>query len=174
MPSITSVSCCFADRSASSAFCWKSRISLFGFGLLRFSPCIGFGVMRPPVGNSAAQKANSVPWKAAAALRYALRGVAMVFEERNILVLAVATALAASAGVLFRLSAMEWCAVLFAIALGWVAEALNTALERLTDLASPEFHPLAGKAQDMAAGAVLLAVAGAVSVGIVIFGPRLF
>ena len=69
---------------------------------------------------------------------------------------------------------MEWCAVLFAIALVWVAEALNTALERLTDLASPEFHPLAGKAKDMAAGAVLLAVAGAVLIGIVIFGPRLF
>jgi diacylglycerol kinase len=115
-----------------------------------------------------------VPWKAAAALRYALRGVAMLFEERNIWVLAVATALVLAAGFLFRLSAIEWCMVLFAIALVWVAEALNSALERLTDLASPEFHPLAGKAKDMAAGAVLLAVAGAVLIGIVIFGPRLF
>src|SRR2546423_4636648 len=174
MPSITSVSCCFADRSASSAFCWKSRISLFGFGLLRFSPCIGFGVMRPPVGNSAAGKANSVPLKALAALGYALRGIGMLFEARNIWVLAGATALVVGAGFLFHLAALEWCVVLLAIALVWVAEALNTALERLTDLASPELHPLAGKAKDLAAGAVLLAVAGAVSIGCVIFGPRVF
>jgi diacylglycerol kinase len=54
-----------------------------------------------------------------------------------------------------------------------VAEGLNTALERLTDLVSPGYHPLAGKAKDIAAGAVFLAVLGAVSTGIVIFGPRL-
>ena len=54
-----------------------------------------------------------------------------------------------------------------------MAEGLNTALERLVDLASPGFHPLAGKAKDIAAGAVLLAVLGAVSIGVIIFGARL-
>jgi diacylglycerol kinase (ATP) len=109
-----------------------------------------------------------------AALRYASRGVVLLFEERNIRVLAAATVAVIAAGFLFRLAAIEWCVIIFAIALVWTAEALNTALERLTDLASPEFHPLAGKAKDMAAGAVLLAVAGAVSIGLVIFGQRLF
>jgi diacylglycerol kinase (ATP) len=50
---------------------------------------------------------------------------------------------------------------------------LNTALERLTDLVSPGFHPLAGMAKDIAAGAVLLAAVGAVLVGVILFGPRI-
>lgn len=54
-----------------------------------------------------------------------------------------------------------------------VAEGLNSALERLTDLVSPGYHPLAGKAKDIAAGAVLIALLGAVSIGLAIFGPRL-
>ena len=63
--------------------------------------------------------------------------------------------------------------MVLAITAVWVAEGLNTALERLTDLVSPGFHPLAGKAKDIAAGAVLITVIGAVSIGIIIFGPRL-
>ncbi len=51
-------------------------------------------------------------------------------------------------------------------------EAVNTALEYLTDLISPTYHPLAGKAKDAAAGAVLLGALGAAVVGAVIFGPK--
>jgi diacylglycerol kinase (ATP) len=54
-----------------------------------------------------------------------------------------------------------------------IAETLNTAVERLTDLVSPEYHPLAGKVKDVAAGAVLVAMLAAVSIGLVVFGPRL-
>ena len=67
---------------------------------------------------------------------------------------------------------MEWCAVILAIVSVWTAEALNTALEFLTDLASPAFHPLAGMAKDVAAGAVLLASMGAALVGFLIFWPH--
>lgn len=55
----------------------------------------------------------------------------------------------------------------------WRAEGLNTALELLADATSPVFHPLIGKAKDVAAGAVLLAALGAVIIGVLIFGPRL-
>ena len=72
------------------------------------------------------------------------------------------------------ISRLEWALVALAIAGVWTAELLNTAIEALTDLASPDFHPLAGKAKDVAAGAVLLAAAGAVVVGALVFGPRLF
>ena len=51
-------------------------------------------------------------------------------------------------------------------------EALNTAIEFLTDVASPDFHPLAEKAKDVAAGAVLLAAIGAVIIGGLIFWPK--
>jgi len=114
-----------------------------------------------------------MPSKALAAARHALRGIGFMLRERNVQVLAVSTALVAIAGIYFGLSALEWCALIGTTTLVWVAEALNTALERVTDLASPDFHPLAGKAKDIAAGAVLLAVLGAVSTGLVVFGPRL-
>jgi len=52
--------------------------------------------------------------------------------------------------------------------------AVNTALEYLTDLVSPDRHPLAGKAKDVAAAAVLLAATGAVVVGLIIFLPKMY
>jgi diacylglycerol kinase len=115
-----------------------------------------------------------MPWRPLPALRYALRGVGFVLEERNGRLLLAATVLVVAAGFWFRLSPLEWCAALAALALVWIAETLNSALERLTDLVSPEFHPLAGKAKDLAAGAVFLAMLAAVSMGAAIFGPRLF
>jgi len=129
--------------------------------------------MVPPVENGDA-RAKGVPSRAVAALRYALRGIGLLFGAPNIWVLTAASLAALGAGLYFSIAALEWCAVLFAVTLVWVAEALNTALERLTDLASPQLHPLAGNAKDLAAGAVLLSALGAVSIGIVIFGPRLF
>src|SRR5580765_7875672 len=128
--------------------------------------------MGPPVEN-VVPAAKSMPSRAVAALRYALRGVVHMLGERNCQVLALATLAAVAAGGYFHLSALEWCAVVLAITAVWVAEGLNTAIERLTDLVSPGFHPLAGKAKDIAAGAVLITVIGAVSIGIIIFGPRL-
>ena len=114
-----------------------------------------------------------MPSRALAAVRYALRGIGFMLAERNVRVLLGFTAAAAAAGGWFSISRLEWCALIAAATLVWVAEGLNSALERLTDLASPDFHPLAGKAKDIAAGAVLLAVLGAVSTGVVVFGPRL-
>jgi diacylglycerol kinase (ATP) len=114
-----------------------------------------------------------MPSRAMAAVCYALRGVGHMLAERNCQVLALATLAAVAAAAYFHLSALEWCAVVLAFTAVWVAEGLNTAIERLTDLVSPGFHPLAGKAKDIAAGAVLITVIGAVSIGIIIFGPRL-
>ena len=54
----------------------------------------------------------------------------------------------------------------------WVAEALNTALELLCDAVSPDFHPLVGKAKDVAAGAVLISAMGAATLGFIVFGPH--
>ena len=115
-----------------------------------------------------------MPWKALSALRYALRGLGFMLVARNAQLLAAGTVLVLGASFWVRLSRLEWCAVLAALALVWVAETLNTALERLTDLVSPQFHPLAGKAKDIAAAAVFLAMAAAVSIGLVVFAPRLF
>ena len=114
-----------------------------------------------------------MPSRAIATFRYALRGVGLLFAALNIWVLSAATLLTVGAGWYFSISGPEWCAVILAIALVWTAEALNTALERLTDLVSPQHHPLAGQAKDIAAGAVLIAAIGALCVGLVVFLPRL-
>ena len=114
-----------------------------------------------------------MPRQIVAATRYALRGLRFFLEERNARMLLAGTLVTFAAGFYFRLAALEWCAVILAVAALWVAEGLNSALERLTDLVSPGYHPLAGRAKDIAAGAVLIALVAAVSIGVVIFGPRL-
>ena len=107
--------------------------------------------------------------------RYALRGVAaMIASERSVRIHLAASVLVCAAGLYLGISVADWCWVVAAITLVWVAEGLNTALEFLTDLVSPGFHPLAEKTKDIAAGAVLIAVAGALAIGAFIFGPYLF
>jgi len=56
----------------------------------------------------------------------------------------------------------------------WTAEALNTALEFLADVASPESHPLIKKAKDVAAGAVLISAMGSAAIALLIFTPHVF
>ena len=68
---------------------------------------------------------------------------------------------------------MEWGLLVLAIGLVWTAEALNSAVEFAVDLASPDYHELAGKAKDVAAGAVLLAALTAIAVAACVFGPRI-
>ena len=95
----------------------------------------------------------------------------MISSQHNAWIHATATFAAISVGMYFGLTKAEWCWIILAIISVWTAEALNTAFEFLTDVASPEFHPLAGKAKDVAAGAVLITAIGAVVIGLVIMGP---
>ena len=110
-----------------------------------------------------------------ASFSYALRGLwTLIATQANARIHAVATVLVIAAGFWFGLTRMEWCAVVAAIGLVWIAEGLNTALEFLTDLVSPEHHPRAGTAKDVAAGAVLAASIAAAVIGAIIFGPKLW
>jgi len=96
----------------------------------------------------------------------------MVASQHNAWLHAVATVVVVGAGALVGLSWSEWCWIVLAIVSVWTAEALNTAFEFLTDVASPTFHPIAGKAKDVAAGAVLLAAGRAVIIGALVFWPK--
>jgi diacylglycerol kinase (ATP) len=97
----------------------------------------------------------------------------MLASQHNAWIHAAATIAVAAAGFYIHLSRAEWCWIILTIVSVWTAEALNTAFEFLTDVASPEFHPLAEKAKDVAAGAVLITAIGSVLIGIVVFGPHL-
>ena len=98
----------------------------------------------------------------------------MLASQRNAWIHVFATVVVVAAGFCFGLAQSEWCWIILAIVAVWTAEALNTAFEFLTDVASPDFHPLAGKAKDVAAGAVLITAIGAVVIGLIIFGPHVF
>ena len=76
-------------------------------------------------------------------------------------------------GLVYKINPMEWCMIVFAIAFVIATEMLNTGLEFLTDLASPSIHPLAKKAKDVAAGAVLVAAIASVVIAAIIFLPKI-
>ena len=104
----------------------------------------------------------------------AIKGIrVMIASQHNAWLHSIATVLVVGLGSYLRLSSAEWCFLVLAMMSVWTSEALNTAFEFLTDVASPEFHPLAEKAKDIAAGAVLIAAIGSVIVGILVFGPHL-
>lgn len=107
-------------------------------------------------------------------VRHALRGIGVMLRtQHNAWIHALATASVLAAGLALGIGPGEWLAIVLAIVAVWTAEALNTAFESLCDVASPEFHPMVERAKDVAAGAVLIAAAGAALVGLLVFGPRL-
>ena len=104
---------------------------------------------------------------------FAFAGIwTMLKTQHNARVHACATVAVVVAGVIFGVSAAEWCWLVLAIMAVWTAEALNTAFEFLADVASPDFHPLVKHAKDVAAGAVLISAIGAVVIGLLILGPH--
>lgn len=110
----------------------------------------------------------------ARSFRYAGRGVvALLRSQHNAWIHAAASVAVVGLGFFVGLSRVEWCLVVLAMTAVWSAEAVNTAFEALCDVASPDLHPLVERAKDVAAGAVLLAAAGAAVVGVLVFGPHL-
>jgi diacylglycerol kinase (ATP) len=104
--------------------------------------------------------------------KYAFAGIwTMLKTQQNAWVHACATVAVVTVGFVLGISSAEWCWLVLAIIAVWMAEALNTAIEFLADVASPEFHPLVQKAKDVAAGAVLISALGAIIIGIIIIGP---
>ena len=105
---------------------------------------------------------------------YAGKGVGLLVRgQHNAWMHLALSGIAVALGALLGISALEWCAIVLAMGLVWMAEGLNTAIELLADAAVPEQHPKVGAAKDVAAGAVLLAAVAAATVGAIVFVPRL-
>lgn len=94
-------------------------------------------------------------------------------SQRNMKVHLVMATLAVVLGVVLEIDAASWTAIVVVIAVVLSAECLNTAIEAVVDLVSPDYHGLARRAKDCAAGAVLVCALAAVVVGLIIFVPRL-
>jgi diacylglycerol kinase (ATP) len=105
---------------------------------------------------------------------FAFAGLAhLVKSQRNARVHVAATGLVVWLGVWTDRSRLEWLALVLAIGLVWTTEAFNTSVELVVDLVSPDPHPLAKRAKDVAAGGVLLAALASVVIAALVFGPAL-
>ena len=98
----------------------------------------------------------------------------VVRTQRNAWIHAVFSVTTLAVCFWLRLSTIEWALIIIAIALVWTAEFLNTALEAVVDLASPEQHRLAKVGKDVGAAAVLIAAFSAFLIGLLIIGPPLW
>lgn len=127
---------------------------------------------QPP---QAPQSQKSAWAKFLASFGYAFRGLWYVLRtQRNMRVHALIGILAILLGIFLRISAVEFAMVFVAIISVVVAEMFNSVFELCVDLASPEYHPLARIAKDVAAGAVLLCAMLAVVIALFVFGPHLW
>lgn len=105
---------------------------------------------------------------------FAWNGLKIFFHcEHNAWIHAAAAAVVLAASWWFGLSAPEWIAVLFAIALVWITELINTSIEKAMDHLSPQPHPGVKEIKDLAAGAVLIAALVALVIGCIIFIPKI-
>ena len=94
-----------------------------------------------------------------------------VRTQRNMKIHLAIAVVAVVLGFVLQIDEASWAAVIMCIAAVFAAECLNTAVESVVDLVSPEYHELARLAKDCAAGAVLVFAIVAVVVAFVVFGP---
>ena len=106
---------------------------------------------------------------------YAFKGIASLLKrEHNALSHCIAIIVVTLAGLHFGITRTEWCIVCLCFGMVLAAEGFNTAIERLVDLVSPDFHPVAGDVKDVAAGAVLICAIAAAIIGMIIFIPYFY
>jgi diacylglycerol kinase len=104
---------------------------------------------------------------------YAFAGLRYALGQPNFRIQILIGVAALILAAVIRVQSAEWLALILVSVAVLLMEMLNTAIEALVDLASPDYHPLARTVKDVTAGAVLLAALAAVIVGVYVFGPRL-
>lgn len=109
------------------------------------------------------------------AVQYALEGLQFILRtQQNTWIHALATLCVVILGLWLDLPPRDWALLVLTICVVWAAEAMNTAIEAYTDLASPQQNPLAKIAKDASAAAVLATAAGSVIIGLLLLGPPLW
>ncbi len=106
--------------------------------------------------------------------KYAFQGMFSALKtERNLKIHVTIMILVIIAGIVLKISKIEWiiCIILFGLVIG--GEMLNSAIETVVDIAMPDINPKAKFAKDAAAGAVLVFAIASAIIGFMIFGPKL-
>lgn len=108
-------------------------------------------------------------------MRAALHGALFTLRtQANAWIELAALSVVVIAGIWLRVSPVEWAILSLVAGMVLALEAVNTAIEAVVDLVSPDYHPQAKIAKDAAAGAMIFAVLASIGVGLAIFGPRLW
>jgi diacylglycerol kinase len=106
--------------------------------------------------------------------RFAFKGLTSLFmNEHNARIHLAAAILAISSGIILKITALEWSVIIIVIGMVFIAELLNSSLETLSDIVSPEFDEGIRKAKDYAAAAVLISAVVSVIAGGLIFIPAI-
>ena len=107
-----------------------------------------------------------------AAIGHALRGWQYVLKtQRNAWIHSLAATLVILLGLWLQIPPRDWAVLFLTIAMVFTAEFINTSIEAVVDLASPQKHPLAKVGKDVGAGAVLIAALAGVLIGLLILAP---
>jgi diacylglycerol kinase len=110
-----------------------------------------------------------------ASFRYAFHGWHYALRtQQNIWIHTVVATAVLVMGVWLKLPPRDWAVLILTTAMVFSAEFLNTSIEAVVDLASPDHHPLAKIAKDVGAASVLVAALAAIFVGLLILGPPLW
>lgn len=112
--------------------------------------------------------------KRLASFRYAFNGIRLLIQkEHNAWIHSFVAICVVIAGCFLGLSQMEWIAIVIVIGAVLAAEAINSSIEALADLVSPDYNEAIKRTKDLAAGAVLIMAIAAAIVGFIIFVPKL-
>ncbi|MDO8753846.1 MAG: diacylglycerol kinase family protein [Anaerolineales bacterium] len=107
--------------------------------------------------------------------RHAFRGWFYVLQtQRNVWIHGVIATIVFMLGLWLRLPPRDWSVIILTAALVFTAEFINTSIEVILDLASPDTHPLAKIGKDVGAAAVLVSALAAILIGLLLLGPPLW
>lgn len=102
-------------------------------------------------------------------VRFALKGIATASQERSFRIQLAVALIVCALGFFFQISRTDWIIILMCIGGVLGMETMNSAIEGVVDLVSPQHQPLAGKVKDLAAGAVLILSFIAAIIGVIVF-----
>ena len=112
--------------------------------------------------------------KRLSSFKYAFKGLSIILStQHNFLIHLVIALVVTTLGLILHISNFEWILLILTIAMVLSAEAFNTAIEKLTDLVSPEYDFRAGKIKDISAASVLITAICSVIIGLIIFLPKI-
>ena len=107
-------------------------------------------------------------------LGYALAGwLYMLRHQKNTRIMSIASILVFVVALWLQIDTTGWAILILAVTVVWMAEFLNAAVEAVVNLTSPEYHPMAKVAKDVAAASVLLGAVASALIGLLILGPPL-